>query len=72
MSCYTGFFNVRRGWQSINEVCQHTFSIFSIFDLGIREGANEKYVFTMGSAAQFFFLGTNLKIVNNKAHHIEN
>jgi hypothetical protein len=22
----------------INEVCQHTFSIFSIFDLGIREG----------------------------------
>jgi hypothetical protein len=25
-------------------------------------------VFTMGSAAQFFFLGTNLKIVNIKAH----
>jgi hypothetical protein len=38
--------------------CPHTFSFFfsSIFDLGIREGgANEKYVFTRGSAAQFFF-----------------
>jgi hypothetical protein len=44
------------------------FFLFLTWEFG-RVG-NEKYVFTMGSAAQFFFLGTNLKIVNNKAHHI--
>jgi hypothetical protein len=45
-----------------NEACPHTFSILTIFDLGIREGganANKKYVFIRGSAAQFFVLGTN-------------
>jgi hypothetical protein len=33
-------------------------------------GANEKYVFTRSAAQFFFFLGTNFKIVNNKAHHV--
>ena len=40
----------------INEVCPHNFSFFfSIFDLGIREGGLMRNMFTMGSAAQFFF-----------------
>ena len=56
----------------INEVCPHNFSFFfSIFDLGIREGGLMRNMCLLWEVLpNFFFLGTNLKILNNKAHQL--